>query len=172
MGPGPPEASGGAAWKVLQERGRPGMAETDFEKAEKLTARRARMATVLGVVFITTQAATLRTDGELSRPEMITLKAWVVWAVAMLVLLMTGGGLLRGARVRALMNDESTRANRLQAIATGFWIAIVTALVIYVATFWEVVDARQAARIIVTTALGGAMIRFGMLERRSLRDGQ
>lgn len=147
------------------------MPQTDFEKAEKLTARRARMATILGIVFITTQAASLQVDGELSRPEMITLKAWIVWAVAMLMLLMTGGGLLRGARVRALMNDEGTRAHRQQAVALGFWIAIVTALVIYVATFWEVVDARQAARIIVTTALGGALIRFGLLERRSLRDG-
>ena len=144
------------------------MAETDFARAEKLTTRRARMATVLGIVFVATQTASLETDAALSRPELIGAAAWVVWTMAFIMLLATGGGLIRSAQVRALMNEETTRANRLHAIAAGFGIALATALVAYIATFSEPIDARQAARVIITTALGGAMIRFGALERKSL----
>ncbi len=144
------------------------MTETDFDRAERLTARRARLATVLGIVFIATQTASLETDAALSRPELIGSGAWIIWCLAFVMLLATGGGLMRSAQVRALMNDETTRANRLHAIASGFWIALATAMVAYISTFYEPLDARQAARVILTTALGGAMIRFGALERKSL----
>lgn len=144
------------------------MAETDFDRAERLTARRARMATVLGIVFIATQTASLETDAALSRPELIGSWAWLLWSLSFIMLLATGGGLIRSAQVRALMNDETTRANRLHAIASGFWIALATALVAYIVSFYEPLDARQVVRVIITTALGGAMIRFGALERKSL----
>ena len=49
--------------------------------------------------------------------------------------------------------------------------AMGTAIGIYVVAMFEPVSGRDAVHIIVTAAVAAALLNFGMLERRALRDG-
>jgi protein-S-isoprenylcysteine O-methyltransferase Ste14 len=142
------------------------MMQSDDALAERLTRRRARIAAVMAVFFMLSMIASL--GHAPSRPETFRLAAWTVWTVALLVFLVTGGALWRGRGVRALLNDETTQAHRQQAFVAGFWVMIVVAFAIYAASFIEIVDAREAVRVLMTSAIVGALLRFSYLERRSL----
>lgn len=145
------------------------MTSEDFALAERLSARRARMATILALLFLASMATSLGTDFPASRPETIQLVAWMVWAAALLFLLAAGGGLLRGAAVRALMNDETTIANRRDAMIKGFWAMIVTAFALYALSLVENVSTRETLRLMLSAGVACAVLRFGLLERRSMR---
>jgi fluoride ion exporter CrcB/FEX len=81
---------------------------------------------------------------------------------------MFGGGWFHGAGVRSAMNDETTTAHRRAAMAAGFFITLIGALLLYVLTYYEDVTAREAVRLLITMGVAGALLRFGMLERRAL----
>jgi hypothetical protein len=138
--------------------------------AERLARGRARVATAMAVIFVTSQGASFRDDVPLNRPQTVHLAAWTVWAIALLVFLAWGGGLLRGRQVRGILNDETTVDHRRRAIALGFWGAMGTAFLVYGLTFIEPVSGREATRLIVTFGVAFALLRFGALERRALRD--
>ena len=76
------------------------MTTEQMAMAEKLTLRRARGSIVLGILFLTSMATSLKADVGQSRPATLHIAAWVVWAAALLMLLAAGGGLLRGKTVR------------------------------------------------------------------------
>src|SRR5215213_5657223 len=102
------------------------MTETsDVERAERLGRRRSRIFAVQAIIFISWQGLFFYRDAEAPMRTVDTIKisAWVVWALLLLMLLATGGNLLRGRNVRALLNDEFTRRNRAQAYVAGFWAA-------------------------------------------------
>lgn len=143
----------------------------DIDTADHLTQRRARAATALGAIFLATQAASFERVDAATRPGALHLAAWVFWVAALLLFLLGGGGLWRGAGVRGLLNDETTRANRLRALATGFWFAVAAALLVYALTFLDTVSGREGVRLVVTVAVAAALIRFGLLERRALDGG-
>ena len=88
--------------------------------------------------------------------------------LAVLIALMINGGLFRSAEVRALMNDEGTRANRAQATSLGFVLAMIAGIVLYPLRYLEEIDAGAAIHLIVTTGLVAAVLRFAWLERRAL----
>jgi len=88
-----------------------------------------------------------------------------------LIALAFAGGHFLGAKVRALVEDEPTRLNRLRGYAAGFWMAAAAAIMLYVVNMFEPVTGREAIHIILTFAVAGALIRFGTLERRALKDG-
>lgn len=139
--------------------------------ADRIAWGRARAATVMALVFVTAQAGSFHDDLPLDRPQSIHLAAWIVWAAALLLFLVAGGGLLRGARMRALLNDETTIDHRKRAMALGFWGAIGTATLVYFLSFYEPISAREAARLIITFGIALALLRFGTLERKALKDG-
>jgi MFS family permease len=140
--------------------------------ADRLTLRRARIATPMAIVFAISQAGSFPADNAtLNRPQIFHLVAWGVWAVALFVFLIGGFGMFRGPDVRALLNDETTLDNRRRALALGFWGAIVTAIGMYALTFVDTVSARDATRIIITVAIVMALLRFSVLEKRALKDG-
>src|SRR5690348_5413307 len=97
--------------------------------AERLTRKRARVVTVLAVIFIATQgiyfgkAAKFDAMGDVRTVDAVHISAWLVMAVALLALLLSGGGWFRSREVRALIDDESTREHRQRALALGFIIA-------------------------------------------------
>ena len=95
--------------------------------------------------------------------------AWLILVILMLMLLATGGFLLKGRKVRDLLNDETSRHNRLAAQAMGFWVTIVTALVVYVELIFDPVTFNEAIHIIVTLGVGAALISFAARERRAHR---
>jgi len=139
--------------------------------AERIAWGRARAATVMALVFIAAQAGSFHDDLPLNRPQTLHLSAWVVWAAALLLFLLAGGGLLRGRKVRAVLNDESTQEHRRRGMVTGFWFAILAAFLVYGLSFFEPVSAREAARLVITIAIAAALMRFGTLERRALKGG-
>jgi cation transport ATPase len=147
------------------------MTAEEMALAEKLTRRRARVSIILGVFFLVTMATSLGTDFPANRPETVKLAAWIVWAAALLFLLAAGGGLLRGKAVRSLMNDESTIDNRRRGMVAGFWVTVLSAFALYAVSYYEPVSGREAIRLLLSAAVGASIIRFGILEQRSLKNG-
>ena len=147
------------------------MASEEVALAEKLTKRRARVSIVLGVFFLATMASSLGVDFPASRPQTVKLAAWIVWAAALLFLLAIGGGLFRSKSVRALMNDESTIDNRRRAMVAGFWATVLSAFALYAITFYAPISGREVIRLLLSAAVGASIIRFGILEQRSLNHG-
>jgi hypothetical protein len=143
--------------------------QTDL--VDRIAWGRARAATVMAMVFVAAQGASFRDELPLNRPQTLHLAAWIVWAAALLMFLAWGGGLLRGKRVRALLNDETTLDHRRRALALGFWGAMGTAAFVYGLSFYEPLTAREAVRLVVTFGIALALLRFGTLERKALKDG-
>jgi hypothetical protein len=145
---------------------------TISEEAERLSMRRARALPALGIIFLAQQASFLSVPEHAVRPvDHLKVSAWLVLTIVLLAGLATGGGWFRSRAVRDLLNDESTRAHRQTGYVYGFWAAMGTALGIYIVNMFEPVSGRDAVHIIVTAAVATALLNFGMLERRALRNG-
>ena len=144
------------------------MVSDDMALAEKLTIRRARVAQVLGILFIVSMATSLSINAGDSRPVNVQLIAWAVWAAALFILVIFGGALLRGKAVRTLMNDEVTAENRLKAQSVGFIATVLSSFLVYGVSLYEPVSAQEAIRLVLTVAVGAAAISFGTMEKRSL----
>lgn len=142
-----------------------------MELTDKLALRRARIAVVLGALFIVSMATSMRADITDSRPAMLQMIAWCVWGAALLVLIGIGGGLFRNPFIRSILNDDSTVENRRRAMVTGFWATVLCAFILYGVSLVETITAREAIRIILSAAVGIAAIRFGTLEQRALKVG-
>lgn len=143
---------------------------TDAEKAEYYTRRRARTLPALLVLFVTQQAAFIGGDQPHRAVDHVKIGAWVVMSVVILLGLATGGGWALPPRIRALMNDESTRAHRDQACVAGFWAAMAAGIGCYFAAqIAPPLDAAIPVHLIVTVGLATALLRFAVLERRALR---
>ncbi|MGB7654943.1 MAG: hypothetical protein WBL74_05635 [Novosphingobium sp.] len=136
--------------------------------ADRLTKRRARMMPALAVLFLAQQASYFsRIPGE-RLVDHVRIGAWVALSAVLLAVLTTGGFWLRSAAVRALMNDEVTRANRAAAMQFGLVLALGGGIALYPFIDQLGLNARQVIHLIVSLGLAAAMLRFGMLERRAL----
>ncbi len=139
--------------------------------AEKLTLRRARASILFGAIFLMSMAGSLGVDVPANRHETIRLAAWVIWAAFLLLVLATGGFFFRGKAIRALMNDDSTLVNRQRAMVAGFWATVLSAFALYAISLFEPVSGRDAIRLLLSAAVGASIIKFGLLEKRSLKNG-
>jgi len=144
------------------------------EIAERLSRRRGRILMAQGMIFLfwqLTYYAWAQTPEPLRTVDHVKLSAWSFWVLALLVLITTGGGWFRGAEVRRLLNDELTRDNRARAQATGFLLAVLSGLAVFVVNqYIEPVSTLDAIHLILSFAVGGAVLRFGLLERRGARE--
>ncbi|HEX8238163.1 MAG TPA: hypothetical protein VF574_00300 [Allosphingosinicella sp.] len=148
------------------------MTESDFETADRLSRRRAWLLPVLAILFLSGQAIYALGPHWASRSlDQLKVAGWLLWAATLLFLLATGGAPFRSRRIRALLDDEATRQHRARAYAFGFWIAVGTAMGIYLLTAFDEVKPRESIHIIVTAAIAGALLTFGILEHRAHRDG-
>ena len=143
---------------------------SDIERAERISRRRARMFPILGIYFIAGQAVFFRQVAEAPRIAQFKISAWLVWALVLLIAFAFAGGHFQGKKIRSLVEDDVARANRAKAYETGFWAAAAAAIALYITNMFEVVTGREAIHLILTALVGAAMIRFGVLERRSLKD--
>lgn len=143
------------------------MTASDIELVDRLTRKRARTATALGIVFVATQGFRMADDQVVRAVDIVQIAAWAIWVAVLFVFLLYGGGLFRGKAVRALMNDENTEQNRRSALVGGFWATMATVLVCYAISFFRPVMVREALHVVVTVGIGAAMMRFGALERRA-----
>lgn len=150
------------------------MTETEaVERADRLGRRRARIFAVQAIIFVTWQGLFFSRTAEepLRTVDTVKISAWFVWVLALLILLATGGSLLRSRKVRALLNDEFTRRNRAHAYVAGFWAAVVSAVGLYVINLFDVVSGREAIHAILSAAIAAALITFAARERRTAHVG-
>jgi hypothetical protein len=146
---------------------------TVAEKAEFLSKRRARMLPALALIFLSQQAAFFSTVGSSAPHSAYTIKisAWLVLSIVILAALATKGFWLEPKEVRDLIDDENTRANRNDAMRWGFLFSMAAAIAVYALTLFDVtVTARDAVHIVMSVGIPAALIRWGLLERRALRD--
>ncbi len=142
--------------------------------AEQLSRRRARSLPVLAILFLTQQASYFMGTGFGTGDravDHVRITAWLALSTVLLLALVTGGGWIYRREVRDLANDESTRAHRDDAFRWAFIVTIAAALSVYVVSLAAPVGAREAVHVIVTAGMLTALLRFGFLERRALRDG-
>src|SRR3954466_10687041 len=99
----------------------------DVEKADRMGRARSRMFFVLAMVFFAGQSMYF-TSSPATRDSHARIGAWLILVILILLLLATGGFVFRGRKVRDLLNDETFRLKRLAAKATGFWVTIITVL--------------------------------------------
>lgn len=142
----------------------------DAELVERMQRRRRRMVMASAVMFMGLQgifySSTLMPD-RLSRLVEWRSLLFAVWAAVLLSVLATGGALTAPRHIRALMNDEMSREHRRSAVSFGFWVTMITALVVFVGSVWIEVTAREALHLVLTFGIGGALIRFAKLEWRT-----
>ena len=143
------------------------------ERADFLSRRRARMLPMLAILYLIQQTTYFRsTANPHPRPvDHVWVSAWVVLSLLILSGLATKGFWLQPKSVRDLIDDESSRANRLEGLRIGFIFAGLTAIVLYFIDQFSPMTAREAIHIILSVGLGAALMRFGMLERRAHQDG-
>ena len=145
------------------------MTDVDLiEKAERLGRKRSQIFFVLAMVFFVSQGIYFGAP-DATRDSVPRIGAWIVMVLLILLLIGTGGFALRGRAVRHLLNDESARANRVAAQATGFWATILSLLVVYVESMFDPVTLNQAVHIVGTIGVGAALISFAVRERRAHR---
>lgn len=146
---------------------------TTAEIAESIQRRRIRVLWAQSVLFVIWQGAFFTTRHDLNAPlrsvDHVRLSAFAVWAAAMLVLLASGGGLFRGKAVRALLDDEVTRAHRAAAFQWGYWAMVLSSLVLYILSQYVAVTPVEAVHTILTLGVIFPAMRYVILERRSER---
>jgi len=142
----------------------------DVEAADTMGRKRSQIFFVLAIVFFAGQAAYFGSSPA-TRDSHARIGAWLILVILILMLLATGGFLFRGRKVLDLLNDETSRLNRLASQALGFWVTIITALVVYVESIFDAVSLNEGIHIIVTTGVGAALISFAVRERRAHRIG-
>jgi hypothetical protein len=143
------------------------------EKAEYLSKKRARMLPALAVIFLSQQATFFSTVNSPAPHPAYTVKisAWLVLSIVLLLALSTKGFWLERKEVRDLIDDENTRANRIEAMRWGFQFSMAAAIAVYAVTLFDVtITARDAVHIVMTIGLAAALIRWGVLEKRAHRD--
>ena len=145
---------------------------SDVEQAERLGRRRARVLPILAILFISQQISFFASEQEASAQLVRTVDhvkfgAWLVLSLVLLAALYTGGFWLKPRAVRALMDDEITRAHRASALSLGFLVTILGAIGIYILDMFEPIETRMAIHLIVTVGIAAALVRFGMLERKA-----
>ena len=127
------------------------------------------MLPVLAIIFLSQQAtyfSTVNTPGPHSAGT-AKISAWLVLSVILLLGLVTKGFWFQPREVRDLLDDENTRANRLEAMGAGFLEAMVAGIGVYVLTMFDTLTARDAVHLIMSFGLAVALIRWGYLERRA-----
>ena len=140
--------------------------QSDVELADQLSRRRARMLPVLGLFFIMQQSAFWSNPPAERAVDHVRIGAWVLLTGVILFTLSTNGFWFRSAKVRAMIDDELTRANRTSAMHWGFVAAMLAGMVVYVVEGVTQFTARETIHLIVSGGIVMALVRFGLLERR------
>ena len=145
---------------------------TISEKADALSRRRARMLPVLAILYFTQQISFLSALGDDRHRDVDHFKigAWVVLSLVLMLALATKGFWFQPREVRDLIDDENTRANRLQAMQLGFLFSCAAAIAAYFIAEFEPLTVGETAHLVLTFGLGAALIRFGVLERRAHKE--
>jgi hypothetical protein len=140
------------------------------EIADQFSRRRVTLIAVATLVFLGIQVIAGPFWGISRGTPYIAQLGWAINAFFLLLMLAIGSGLLRNRRLRALVDDEVSRHNREMGIIAGYWVAMATAMGLYVATAFRTFTAREALYLVVTPSVGVALLTFSYLEWRAHRD--
>jgi hypothetical protein len=146
---------------------------TAAERADFLSRRRARMLPILAVLYLSQQVtffSALDPAGHESA-RAVKIGAWLLLSAVLLAALTTKGFWLQPREVRDLIDDENTRANRLDAVRYGYVAAMLMAMIIYFWAQFDPLSAMEAVHLVLSAGLGIALVRFGFLERGAHRYG-
>jgi len=146
---------------------------SNVERAERLSRKRAHMLPFLAIIYFTQQATFFAGDAPpgVRTVDYVKVGAWLVLSLVLVMALATKGFWLESREVRALIDDENTRANRATAMTVGFVAGMLGGILLYFIDQFEPIHAREAIHVILSLGIGAALLRFGMLERRAHRDG-
>ena len=101
---------------------------SDQETADRLNGSRPSMLIVIVLFFLLQQAAYFSQPPTVTRAvDYVRISGWIALATVLLAILMRGGFWFKSAAVRALMEDEVTRAHRARAVETGFVATMIAA---------------------------------------------
>ncbi|MEO7634773.1 MAG: hypothetical protein ABIS38_03880 [Sphingomicrobium sp.] len=139
-------------------------------QAERLSRRRARMLPVVAFIFLAQQATYFSGDRAPRATDDVHIAAWLVLSSVLLIVLATGGGYIYPRVVREFANDEVTRAHRSAAFGFGFFASMIGCIALYAYDLFEPLSGRDAIHLVMTIGIAAALLRFGMLERRALKD--
>jgi len=138
------------------------------QQADRLSRSRARTLPFLAVIYLAQQASFFSALGEHRTVDHVKIGAWLVLSFVILMALVTKGFWFHSRQVRELVDDENTRANRLQATQAGFIAAMLGAMLAYLLAGIAPMNGIETVHIILTLGLGAALVRFGWLERRAI----
>lgn len=92
------------------------------------------------------------------------------YAVLILLLLATGGGLANNRRIRGLIDDEVSRSHRRIAVSSAYWVAMVVAMALYLVPQFGDLPGRTVVYWVVTVSEVFGLVLFAYLELRAHRD--
>lgn len=145
------------------------MEATDAAKAERLSKRRAKNFPSLALLLVAQQVSYFTKPGAGRQASDLHIAAWLVLSVIILAVLTTGGGWIYSGKVRRLANDEGTRVHRDRSFRVGFLASMITCVVLYFASAFEPLSAREAIHFVMTSGIAVAVLWFAYLERRAHR---
>ena len=135
---------------------------SDIDAAERKSRARAVCMALLAAV--TTFTSTFGSDNPANDAATFRGGSWLVTIVLAVLILATGGGLNLNARLRALMNDELSKANQRRALAFGFYAAMLVATALYVVSWSTPIEIRAGLRLVTGLGIAAALARYAMLE--------
>jgi drug/metabolite transporter (DMT)-like permease len=142
--------------------------ENDIVERADFCAR--RRALLVGLNAFTFGGVSILNWPRFTTPDgTVALTAWYILATVVFLLVVTGGALLGDRRLRALMNDEVSKANRHVAVFVGFCVTLAVAA-IAVALPQASLSARTAGYCVVSTGLFVTLLTWAWLELRSWRQ--
>lgn len=141
------------------------------EQAERLSKRRARMLPVLAIFYLAQQVSFFSHSDTGRLVDHFRIGAWAAMSTVLLAALVTGGFWLRKPELRAMVNDELSRARRADALTTGFVLSMTSGIALYIIGTVIPMSDREVIHLIISVGIGAALIRYGMLERRDERLG-
>ena len=138
-------------------------------RAERMSKKRARMLPLLAVIYLAQQVSYFSAADHGRTVDHFKIGAWAVMSAVLLAALVTGGFWLRARELRDIVNDETSSAHRADALGTGFVVAMITGIALYIIGTATPVSDREAIHAIVSLGIASALVRFGWLERRAMR---
>lgn len=141
------------------------------ETADRMSRKRSVIVAIAAAAFLAVQVVARPFFVAGSEADHHTqINFWALTAAVLLLALATGGGILNRRQLRALVNDEVSRAHRQAAIVAGYWVAMATAIGLYVLQGFYLLTGREVVYLIVTLSLLASLFSFSFLEFRAHRD--
>ncbi|MEA3049632.1 MAG: hypothetical protein QOG84_1468 [Sphingomonadales bacterium] len=140
------------------------MNANDIEKAERLSRGRAAIMALAAFVLVVHLVLQYGNPAYVSADPRGA--SWLLVIGLWLFILWNGGGLRLKGNMRALLNDELSLQNRARALSTGFYVAVLGALILYALEWRIAIGAGDALKLVSAGALAAALLRYAWLEWR------